>query len=117
MLYIVLEAKNLGLEKQNETLEIQLTKLKESRQRSRIVPLMLPHDAKLSDELDKVKRELEISRKKNSDLNTFVDFLKSQLVISSKMYEKWPACQKSPKQQTFKISRNDLQYLTLLSRL
>ena len=39
---------------------------------------MLPYDAKLSDELDEVKRELEISRKRNSDRKTSVDFLESQ---------------------------------------
>ena len=85
MPYIVLEAKNSGLEKHIETLKIELTELKESRQRSRSVPLMLPCDAKLSDELEKVKRELEISRKKNSDLNNSVDLLESQLTIARKI--------------------------------
>ena len=39
--------------------------------------------------LIKLKKELEISRKRNCNLNTSVEFLESQLTIAQKMYEKW----------------------------
>ena len=55
MPYTMLEAENSSFEKQIESLKDELIVLKESGQRFKIVPLMLPHDAKLIDWLDKVK--------------------------------------------------------------
>lgn len=49
---------------------------------------MLSHDAKLSEELDKTKRDLEILRKRNEDLKFSVNFLESQLNIARKMHVK-----------------------------
>lgn len=40
---------------------------------------MLPHGVKLSNELDKAKRDMKSLRKRNGDLNTSVDFLESTI--------------------------------------